>query len=99
MPAVDASSWLLGLGLLVAIGLLVGVLPAMRSMRLNIVDALAGRSRGQYEESCHEEAQVVPGRRRPAAGGRRRHCSLSGSAVAVPALPTSAAGPGVCNTR
>lgn len=43
MPAVDASSWLLGLGLMVAIGLLVGALPAMRAMRLNIVDALAGR--------------------------------------------------------
>lgn len=43
MPAVGVSSWLLGLGLMVAIGVLVGALPAMRGMRLNIVDALAGR--------------------------------------------------------
>lgn len=43
MPPVGAGSWLLGLGLMVAIGLLVGVLPAWRAMRLNIVDALAGR--------------------------------------------------------
>jgi putative ABC transport system permease protein len=43
MPAVGLSSWLLGLGLMVAIGLLVGALPALRAMRLNIVDALAGR--------------------------------------------------------
>ncbi|MEF2155235.1 ABC transporter permease [Luteimonas sp. FXH3W] len=37
------NTWLLGLGLMVAFGLLVGLLPAMRAMRLNIVDALAGR--------------------------------------------------------
>ncbi|TWI01815.1 putative ABC transport system permease protein [Luteimonas cucumeris] len=43
MPPVGLSSWLLGLGLMIAIGLLVGALPAMRAMRLNIVDALAGR--------------------------------------------------------
>ncbi|MBT2143530.1 MULTISPECIES: FtsX-like permease family protein [unclassified Rhodanobacter] len=43
MPPVHAGSWLLGVGLMVAIGLLVGVLPALRAMRLNIVDALAGR--------------------------------------------------------
>ncbi|HWU76548.1 MAG TPA: FtsX-like permease family protein [Rhodanobacter sp.] len=43
MPAVGASSWSLGVGLMVAIGLLVGALPAWRAMRLNIVDALAGR--------------------------------------------------------
>jgi len=30
-------------GLMLAIGLVVGVLPALRAMRLNIVDALAGR--------------------------------------------------------
>jgi len=40
---VGLASWLLGIGLMVAIGLLVGVLPALRAMRLNIVDALAGR--------------------------------------------------------
>jgi putative ABC transport system permease protein len=43
MPPVGAASWLLGLALMVAIGLLVGALPALRAMRLNIVDALAGR--------------------------------------------------------
>ena len=43
MPSVGLASWALGIGLMVAIGLLVGVLPALRAMRLNIVDALAGR--------------------------------------------------------
>jgi putative ABC transport system permease protein len=43
LPGVTANSWLLGLALMVAIGLLVGLLPALRAMRLNIVDALAGR--------------------------------------------------------
>ena len=43
MPPVGASSWAIGISLMVAIGLLVGVLPALRAMRLNIVDALAGR--------------------------------------------------------
>ena len=43
LPTVGASSWLLGLLLMVLIGLLVGALPALRAMRLNIVDALAGR--------------------------------------------------------
>lgn len=43
LPSVGASSWILGLVLMIAIGLLVGALPAMRAMRLNIVDALAGR--------------------------------------------------------
>ena len=43
LPSVGANSWTLGLVLMIAIGLLVGVLPAMRAMRLNIVDALAGR--------------------------------------------------------
>ncbi|MGN2243909.1 ABC transporter permease [Frateuria sp. GZRR33] len=43
MPPVPASSWAIGVALMLAIGLLVGVLPAMRAMRLNIVDALAGR--------------------------------------------------------
>lgn len=43
LPPISASSWLLGLGLMIAIGLLVGLLPALRAMRLDIVDALAGR--------------------------------------------------------
>jgi putative ABC transport system permease protein len=43
LPSVGASSWALGLTLMVVIGLLVGALPALRAMRLNIVDALAGR--------------------------------------------------------
>ena len=43
MPPVGAASWLMGLGLMIAIGLLVGALPALRAMRLNIVDALTGR--------------------------------------------------------
>lgn len=43
LPPVGLQSWLLGLALMVAIGLLVGALPALRGMRLNIVDALAGR--------------------------------------------------------
>jgi putative ABC transport system permease protein len=40
---VGASSWLLGVVLAIAIGGLIGALPALRAMRLNIVDALAGR--------------------------------------------------------
>ena len=43
MAPVDAGIWLRGLLLMIAAGLLVGALPAMRAMRLNIVDALAGR--------------------------------------------------------
>ena len=43
LPGVGAGSWTLGVVLMVAIGLLVGALPALRAMRLNIVDALAGR--------------------------------------------------------
>ncbi len=43
LPPIGLQSWMLGLGLMVAIGLLVGALPALRAMRLNIVDALAGR--------------------------------------------------------
>jgi putative ABC transport system permease protein len=39
----DASIWLLGLALMLAIGLIVGALPAVRGMRLRIVDALSGR--------------------------------------------------------
>jgi putative ABC transport system permease protein len=43
LPPVGPRSWLLGLALMLGIGLLVGALPALRAMRLNIVDALAGR--------------------------------------------------------
>jgi len=43
LPSVGASSWVLGLVLMVAIGVAVGALPAWNAMRLNIVDALAGR--------------------------------------------------------
>ncbi|AWV06229.1 ABC transporter permease [Marilutibacter maris] len=43
LPTVPANTWLLGLALMIVIGFLVGVLPATRAMRLNIVDALAGR--------------------------------------------------------
>ncbi|TBR11492.1 MAG: FtsX-like permease family protein [Lysobacter sp.] len=37
------ESWMTGLVLMVAFGALSGLLPALRAMRLNIVDALAGR--------------------------------------------------------
>jgi putative ABC transport system permease protein len=43
LPSVGAGSWAIGVGLMVLIGLVVGALPAWRAMRLNIVDALAGR--------------------------------------------------------
>lgn len=43
LPPIGVRSWLLGLGLMVTIGAIVGVLPALRAMRLRIVDALAGR--------------------------------------------------------
>jgi putative ABC transport system permease protein len=43
LPVVGADSWALGLLLMALIGLLVGSLPAWSAMRLNIVDALAGR--------------------------------------------------------
>ena len=43
LPGVGANSWTLGIVLMAAIGLLVGALPAWSAMRLNIVDALAGR--------------------------------------------------------
>ena len=43
LPVVGADSWVLGLALMALIGLLVGSLPAWSAMRLNIVDALAGR--------------------------------------------------------
>jgi putative ABC transport system permease protein len=43
LPTVGASSWVLGVALMLLIGMLVGALPALNAMRLNIVDALAGR--------------------------------------------------------
>ncbi|MGD9600134.1 MAG: ABC transporter permease [Steroidobacteraceae bacterium] len=43
LPPIGLRSWLLGLALMVAVGAIVGVLPALRAMRLKIVDALAGR--------------------------------------------------------
>jgi putative ABC transport system permease protein len=42
-PPIGRSTWLLGIVLMLGIGLVVGVLPALRGMRLRIVDALAGR--------------------------------------------------------
>lgn len=39
----DAAVWIRGLTLAAAIGLIVGALPALRGMRLRIVDALSGR--------------------------------------------------------
>jgi putative ABC transport system permease protein len=43
LPSVGASSWILGVVLMAAIGLMVGALPAWSAMRLRITDALAGR--------------------------------------------------------
>ncbi|MBN8716172.1 ABC transporter permease [Thermomonas sp.] len=43
LPGLLAQTWGLGLALMIGIGLVVGLLPALRGMRLNIVDALAGR--------------------------------------------------------
>jgi len=43
LGTVPKETWAVGLGLMLLIGLIVGLLPALRAMRLNIVDALAGR--------------------------------------------------------
>ncbi|HSR65537.1 MAG TPA: FtsX-like permease family protein [Xanthomonadaceae bacterium] len=43
LPSVLPQTWAMGVGLMVAIGVLVGLLPALRAMRLSIVDALAER--------------------------------------------------------
>ena len=43
LPQVPLQTWLTGLVLMVAIGVVVGLLPALRAKRLKIVDALAGR--------------------------------------------------------
>ena len=43
LGSMPANTWVIGIVLMLAMGLLVGVIPALRAMRLNIVDALAGR--------------------------------------------------------
>ena len=43
LPDLQPETWSLGLALMVLIGAIVGLPPALRAMRLNIVDALAGR--------------------------------------------------------
>jgi putative ABC transport system permease protein len=44
LPAAGVVSWLIGVGLALLFGLAVGALPALRAMRVNITDALAGRA-------------------------------------------------------
>ena len=44
LPAAGVGSWAIGLGLMLLFGLVVGALPAINAMRLNITDALAGRA-------------------------------------------------------
>jgi putative ABC transport system permease protein len=44
LPAAGLSSWAIGVGLALVFGLAVGALPALRAMRINITDALAGRA-------------------------------------------------------
>jgi len=43
LDTVPPETWALGVALMLGIGVVVGLLPALRAMRLNIVDALAGR--------------------------------------------------------
>jgi putative ABC transport system permease protein len=43
LAALDGSIWLRAVGIMIAIGLVVGALPAVHGMRLRIVDALSGR--------------------------------------------------------
>jgi putative ABC transport system permease protein len=43
LPPVTGGVWAYALGLMLLLGLVVGALPSLRAMRLNIVDALAGR--------------------------------------------------------
>ncbi|RMH93416.1 ABC transporter permease [Lysobacter pythonis] len=43
MTSILPQTWAVGIALMLAIGLAVGLFPALRGMRLNIVDALAGR--------------------------------------------------------
>jgi putative ABC transport system permease protein len=44
LPAAGLINWLIGVALATMFGLAVGALPAMRAMRVNITDALAGRA-------------------------------------------------------
>lgn len=44
LPAAGAASWAIGVALMLVFGLLVGALPGLNAMRLNITDALAGRA-------------------------------------------------------
>lgn len=43
LDTVPPETWALGVALMLGIGVVVGLLPALRAMRLKIVDALAGR--------------------------------------------------------
>jgi putative ABC transport system permease protein len=43
LPYLQPQTWVMGSGLMLLIGLAVGGLPALRAMRLKVVDALAGR--------------------------------------------------------
>jgi putative ABC transport system permease protein len=43
LPGLQPQTWAVGFGLMLAIAVVVGGLPALRAMRLKIVDALAGR--------------------------------------------------------
>ncbi|HZH44883.1 MAG TPA: FtsX-like permease family protein [Lysobacter sp.] len=43
LDTVPPETWAMGVALMLGIGVAVGLLPALRAMRLNIVDALAGR--------------------------------------------------------
>ena len=43
LPSIGTGNWIEGVVAMVVIGVLVGVFPAVRGMRLKIVDALAGR--------------------------------------------------------
>jgi len=43
LPPVTGGTWAYAFGLMLLLGLVVGALPSLRAMRLNIVDALAGR--------------------------------------------------------
>jgi putative ABC transport system permease protein len=42
-PHVPTQTWAMGVALILVIGVVVGLLPALRAKRLKIVDALAGR--------------------------------------------------------
>jgi putative ABC transport system permease protein len=44
LPAAGLASWMIGIGLALVFGLVVGALPGLRAMRVNITDALAGRA-------------------------------------------------------